>query len=126
MGEQKPSIALGGDIWHIVITLLLGESRVSLQSLRLTSKTCKAWVDPVLYRCLELSDEDTKFDSTRYNIQRLLNPSDDLSTHIRHLVVSNNKRAYTNYWMLSEVSDQYRPGDLESVIGRLHLLQSFR
>ncbi|KAL8849420.1 MAG: hypothetical protein Q9221_005592 [Calogaya cf. arnoldii] len=101
---------------------LLQQSRNSLFALRLTSQWTKVFVDPVLYRRLELSDEDEKVDSTRYNIQRLLDPTDNLSLHVRALVVSNTKRAYTN---LSRLMREFRAGDLETAIERLHLLRSF-
>ncbi|KAL8646784.1 MAG: hypothetical protein Q9226_006712 [Calogaya cf. arnoldii] len=113
---------LGGDIWHIINNLLLQQSRNSLFALRLTSQWTKGCVDPVLYRCLELSDEDDKIDTTRHNIQRLLDPSDDLSLHVRDLVVSNTKRAYTN---LSRLMREFRAGDLETAIEKLHRLRSF-
>ncbi|KAL8784321.1 MAG: hypothetical protein Q9213_004030 [Squamulea squamosa] len=86
----------------------------------------KALVDPVLYGCLELSDEDDKSKATTYKIQRLLNPTDDLSLHVRDLKISNTRRGFTNFGRLEETSDYFRPGDLEKVIGKLHCLRSFR
>ncbi|KAL8987828.1 MAG: hypothetical protein Q9169_008648, partial [Polycauliona sp. 2 TL-2023] len=103
---------------------MLAESPKSLLALRLTSRANKDYVDPVLYRYLELSDEDGKFKSTEHKIQRLLNSEDRLSQHVRHLVVSNTKRAYTNFGILRPTSDDFRPGDLEAVIEKLHRLQS--
>ncbi|KAL8663237.1 MAG: hypothetical protein Q9168_008127 [Polycauliona sp. 1 TL-2023] len=120
-----PALDLGENIWHIINNLLLVVSPNSLLSLRLTSRSHKNYVDPVLYRCLELSDEDGKFESTKYKIQRLLDPDDDLSRHVRHLVVSNTKRAYTNFGKSQKSSDDFRPGDLEAVIGRLYRLHTF-
>ncbi|KAL8889627.1 MAG: hypothetical protein Q9215_003135 [Flavoplaca cf. flavocitrina] len=80
------------------------DSRNSLLALRRTSRAHKSFVDPVLYRSLELSDEEERFDAAEHKIQRLLDPNDDLYLHVRHLIVSNTKRAYTNYGKLQKVT----------------------
>ncbi|KAL8976447.1 MAG: hypothetical protein Q9205_007545, partial [Flavoplaca limonia] len=126
MKGSKPAIDLGGDIWHIINNLLSGDSRNSLLALRRTSRAHKSFVDPVLYRSLVLSDEEDRFDAAEHKIQRLLDPNDDLYLHVRHLIVSNTKRAYTNYGKLQKVSKDFRPGDLVAVIERLHRLLAFR
>ncbi|KAL8766627.1 MAG: hypothetical protein Q9209_006644 [Squamulea sp. 1 TL-2023] len=84
----------------------------------------KALVDPMLYRNLELSENDGKLKPTAHTFKRLLDTTDDLSLHVRDLVVSGTRRGSTNVGNLKETSDHFL-GDLERVIGKLHRLQSF-
>ncbi|KAL8886467.1 MAG: hypothetical protein Q9192_006479, partial [Flavoplaca navasiana] len=125
MEGSKPAIDLGRDIWHIISNLLSEDSPNSLLALRRTSRGHKSFVDPVLYRSLELSDHEERFNAAEHKIQRLPDPNDDLYLHVRHLIVSNTKRAYTNYGKLQKVGKDFRPGDLVAVIERLHRLHAF-
>ncbi|KAI4282208.1 MAG: hypothetical protein L6R38_003098 [Xanthoria sp. 2 TBL-2021] len=117
MDESRPATDLGGDIWHIINHLLLDKSPRSLWALRSTPRSIKVYVDPVVCHCLKISGKDEKFDS--------LDSNDDLSQHVRHLVVSNIRRAYTDFSKLQETSDKFCPGDLVALIEKLHGLRTF-
>ena len=81
----------------------------------------------MLYRRLELSNEEERIEATNHTIDRLLDIEDDLSLHVRDLYISESKQTYKyNYRYDDDDRVNFRPGDLESVIKKMYRLQSFR
>lgn len=145
MEESRSAIDLGEDIWHIINSLvssnpiccvtptslltifkLLQDSPSSLLALRLTSRSNKVEVDPLLYRRLELNCDGRKISSAELNVQRLLDPCDNLSLHVRDLVISQPKQPSTIFAQQKKPRNGFLLGYLESVIENLHRLKSFR
>ena len=73
-------------------------------------------MEPWLYRSIELSDADNNTDRTKRLVDRLLDPEDRLSRHVRDLRITD----------LDGESEELDETDLERIIGGLFRLQAFR
>ncbi|KAL8671694.1 MAG: hypothetical protein Q9168_003816 [Polycauliona sp. 1 TL-2023] len=126
--EPNKPTSLSGDIWHIVCELLLSSSRPSLLALRLTSRSNKAYVDPVLYRHVELAYGKSQIESTSHVVKRLLDPDDSLISHVRKLEVCSLRDGparHTRKQLQEASDDDIDVADLETIVGKLSYLQTF-
>lgn len=73
-------------------------------------------MDPSLYRSIALSNNEKSLAFTERVKHRLLDPGDGLSHHVREL----------NILGLGEESERFGVADLESILGGLFRLQTFK
>ena len=72
-------------------------------------------MNPVLHGSITLSDATPKLGRTEHITQRLLDPHDDMSQHVRHLTIAGFKGD----------SEVFNAAALKKIIGHVRHLQSF-
>ncbi|KAF2831759.1 hypothetical protein CC86DRAFT_143063 [Ophiobolus disseminans] len=81
---------LSDDILYLILHCFHDQRLSALHSFRLVSKQLSAFADSVLYRVVVLEDQGEKREQATYRfIERLLDPTDILRSHVRSLHVKS-------------------------------------
>ncbi|KAF1842755.1 uncharacterized protein K460DRAFT_134131 [Cucurbitaria berberidis CBS 394.84] len=108
---------LSDDVLYLILRHLSPERLSSLCCLRLVSTRVKAFAESVLYRNIILEDND-QHDLASYRfIERLSNPGDALSQHVRSLQIKSFRGDHESFCMNTEL--------LAACLNSLERLSSF-